>query len=92
MHFTPIKMVYHFENKSVSLVCFLLATSFSSGRGNAGILTNLYRTKFNICTNSWQIRRSPQCNLPQLKWFFLLNCLNETLLATSLETTRSLRK
>ncbi len=42
--FPPIKMVYHFENKSVSLACFLLATSFSSGRGNAGILTNLYRT------------------------------------------------
>lgn len=75
MHFTTIKMVYHFENKSVSLACFLLATSFSSGRGNAVILTNLYHTKFNICNNSWQmspfrrVRRSPQCNLPQLKWF-----------------------
>ncbi len=37
MQFPPIKMVYHLENKLVSLACFLFVTSFSCGRGFAGI-------------------------------------------------------
>lgn len=40
-------------NKSISLACFVLATSLNSGRSYAWSLTNLYCTIFNICTNFW---------------------------------------
>ncbi len=55
MAFTPINMVYLMVNWSLSLPGFLLATSFNSGHGYAGSLTNPYFTNFNNCTNSWQI-------------------------------------
>ncbi len=63
MQFASIKIVYPMVNKSVSVACFLLAASFNNRRGYARMPTNLYRSNFNVCTNSWltslfwQVRR-----------------------------------
>ncbi len=51
----PINMVYPKVNKSVSLACFILATSFNSGCGYAETFTNHYCTNFNIFTNYWPV-------------------------------------